>query len=362
MAVVCILMYTYEFRVFNLSFHHPDAIGQPMTACACWSARESLNLLNLLIVLVFIAGGGTSSAQSVYPTKPIRMVVGQAPGGATDLVARGLTGRLSEALGQSVVVDNRTGAAGSIGAGIVAKSAPDGYTLLAVSSSYAINPGLYAKLPFDPLKDLAPVILLAEAPFLLVVHPSLPVRSVADLVKLARSKPDSLNYASGGTGSSGHLAGELFKIAARIGMVHVPHKGAGPALTDTIAGQVDLTFASMISSLQHVRSARVRALAVTGSKRSQALPELPTVEQAGVHPYTTTSWYAVLAPAGISSAIVSRLNNDLQKIITQGEVRQRLSSDGAEPAGGPSDDLRKHLAAEIAKWRRVIAAAGIRVE
>ena len=301
-------------------------------------------------------------AQPVYPAKAVRIVVGQAPGGATDLVARSLTGRLSEALGQSVIVDNRTGAAGSIGAGIVAKSAPDGYTLLLVSSSYAINPSLYAKLPFDPLKDLAPVILLAEAPFLLVVHPSLPVRTVADLVKLARAKADTLNYASGGTGSSGHLAGELFKSAAGVKMVHVPHKGAGPALTDTIAGQVDLTFGSVISSLQHARSGRLRALAVTSAKRSQVLPDLPTVEQAGVRPYLTTSWYAALAPAGTPAATVGRLNTDLQKIVTQGDVRQRLLADGAEPAGGSPEDLRKHLTAEMAKWQRVVKATGIRVE
>ncbi len=324
--------------------------------------NKYVNYLILNIFLVFPVTIETALAQPTYPAKPIRVVVGQAPGGATDLIARGLTGRLTEALGHAVIVDNRTGAAGSIGAGIVAKSAPDGYTLLAVSSSYAINPGLYAKLPFDPLKDLAPVILLAEAPFLLVAHPSLPARTVMELVKLARTKPDALNYASGGTGSSGHLAGELFKSAAHISMVHVPHKGAGPALTDTIAGQVDLTFASMISSLQHVRSGRVRALAVTGGKRSPVLPDLPTVEQSGVHPYITTSWYAVLAPAGTPPAIVTRLNADLQKIVTQGEVHQRFSADGAEPAGGSPDDLRKHLVAEIAKWQRVVKAAGIKIE
>lgn len=301
-------------------------------------------------------------AQAPYPSKAVRVIVGQAPGGATDLVARSLTGRLTEALGQSVIVDNRTGAAGSIGANMVAKSSPDGYTLLLVSSSFAINPSLYAKLPFDPQKDLAPVILIAEAPFLLVVHPSLPARSVAELVKLARAKRDSLNFASGGTGSSGHLAGELFKSAAGVNLVHVPHKGAGPALTDTIAGQVDLTFASMISSLHHVRSGRLRALAVTSANRSQVLPDLPTVEQAGVRPYTTTSWYALFAPAGTPAAVIGRLNGDLQRITTHGEVRQRLSADGAEPAGGSPEDLRKHLIAELAKWQRVIKAAGIAVE
>ena len=301
-------------------------------------------------------------AQPVYPAKPVRIIVGQAPGGATDLVARTLSGRLTEALGQPVIVDNRTGAAGSIGASIVAKSAPDGYTLLLVSSSFAINPSLYPKLPFDPLTDLAPVILLAEAPFLLVVHPSLPARSVADLVKLARAKPDTLNYASGGLGSSGHLAGELFKSAAAVKMVHVPHKGAGPALTDTIAGQVDLTFASMISSLQHVRSGRLRALAVTSVKRSSAVPDLPTVAEAGVRNYSTTSWYGVLAPAGSGAQIIQRLNTELQKSVMSPEIRQRLSGDGAEPVGGPPEVFHKHLIAEIAKWQRVVKTVGIQLE
>jgi tripartite-type tricarboxylate transporter receptor subunit TctC len=301
-------------------------------------------------------------AQPAYPSKPVRIIVGQAPGGATDVVARGVSVRLSEALGQSVVVDNRTGAAGSIGANLVAKSPPDGYTLLAVSSSFSINPSLYDKLPFDPQRDLAPVILLAEAPFLVLVHPSLPVRSIKELVALARAKPDALNFASGGIGSSGQLAGELFKHAAQITMVHVPEKGAGPALTDTIAGQVQLTFASMISSLPHVRSGRLRALAVTGLKRSPAVPDLPTVEQAGVKPYSTTSWYGVLAPAGTPAAIIGKLNADMQKVVTQGEVRQRLSADGAEPAGGSPEDFQRHLAAEITKWQRVVKAAGIHAE
>ncbi len=327
-----------------------------------WRAAKHRHLFLLFYCVTSAALVLPALAQPAYPAKALRIVVGQAPGGATDLVARTLTGRLTEALGQSVIVDNRTGAAGSIGAGMVAKSAPDGYTLLLVSSSFAINPSLYSKLPFEPQKDLAPVILLAEAPFLLVVHPSLPARTVADLVKLARAKPDTLNYASGGTGSSGHLAGELFKSAAGIKMVHVPHKGAGPALTDTIAGQVDLTFASMISSLQHVRSTRLRALAVTGARRSVVLPDLPTVEEAGVRPYTTTSWYAVLAPAGTPAPIIGRLNSDLQKIVTQGDVRQKLSADGAEPAGGTPEDLRRHLATELTKWQHVVKAAGIQLE
>ncbi len=297
-----------------------------------------------------------------YPAKPVRFVVGQAPGGGTDLIARAVTAKLTEALGHAMIVDNRTGAAGSVGAGLVAKSAPDGYTLLVVSSSYAINPSLGANLPFDPMKDLSPVILLAQAPFLLVVHPSLPASSVKELVALARAKPGALNFASGGTGSSGHLSGELFQHAAGVKLAHVPYKGAGPALTDTIAGQVQMTFASMISSLQHVRSARLRALAVTSAKRSDALPELPTVAEAGMRDYATTSWYGVLAPAGTRAAAIARMNEALDKVIALPDVRQKLAADGAEPAGGSPALFQKHLATELAKWSRVVRAAGIKIE
>ncbi len=321
--------------------------------------------LTILLYTGITLQAGAVYAQSIeppYPLKPVRFVVGQAPGGAADLVTRTLTARLSDALGQPMLVDNRTGQAGALGAGFVAKSAPDGYTLLAVTSGYAIYPSLYANLPFDPLKDLAPIILLAQAPFLLVVHPSLPVRSVQDLVALGKAKPDALNYASGGTGSSGHLAGVLFQGATGITMVHVPHKGAGPALTDTIAGQVQLTFASIISAQQHVRSTRLRALAVTSVQRSAAMPDLPTVAEAGVRDYSTTSWYGVLAPAGTRVSVIARMNSALGKVIALAEVRQKLATDGAEPAGGSPEEFHQHLVTEIAKWRRVVKAAGIRVE
>ena len=308
------------------------------------------------------ANAATAQVAEPYPLKPVRFIVGQAPGGGTDLIARAVTAKLTEAIGQSMIVDNRTGAAGSIGAGLVAKSAPDGYTLLVVSSSYAINPSLSANLPFDPLKELVPVILLAEAPFLLVVHPSLPARSVKELIALAKAQPSALNFASGGTGSSGHLAGELFKSAAAISIAHVPYKGAGPALTDTIAGQVQLTFASVLSSLQHVRSTRLRALAVSSSKRSTALPNLPTVMEAGVRDYATSSWYGVLAPVGTRTSVIQRMNGALAKVIALPEMRQKLAADGAEPAGGSADAFQQHIATEIAKWSRVVKAAGIRLE
>jgi tripartite-type tricarboxylate transporter receptor subunit TctC len=292
--------------------------------------------------------------------KPVRLVVGQAPGGATDVIARLVAPKFGEHLGQSVVVENRTGAAGSIGAAFVAKSPADGYNLLVVSSSYAINPSLYRDLPFDPVRDFAPVTLIAEAPFLLVVHPSLPVRSVKDLVALARTRPGSLNFASGGNGSSGQLAGELFKYLAGVDMVHVPYKGAGPALVDVIAGQVHMTFASVLSSLPHAKSGRLRPLGVTGARRSVAIPELPTLAEAGVSGYRTTTWYGLLAPANAPSPVISRLSGDMQKVVESQEVKGRLLTDGAEPAGGTPKQFQDHLASEMARAREIIQRAGVK--
>ncbi len=309
----------------------------------------------LLLPLAAVAQGGSSA----YPVKPVRLIVGQAPGGATDVVSRLIAPKFGESLGQTVVVENRTGAAGSIGAAFVAKSAPDGYNLLVVSSSYAINPGLYKDLPFDPVRDLAPVSLLAEAPFLLVVHPSMPVRSVKELVAMAKARPGTLNFASGGNGSSGQLAGELFKYLAGIDLVHVPYKGAGPALIDVIAGQVHMTFGSVLSSLGHVKNGRLRALGVTGAKRSAAAPELPTLAQAGVKDYRTTTWYGLLAPANTPAPIVNRLVADLQKTIESPEIRNRLLTDGAEPAAGTPKQFQDFLASEMARAREIILRAGV---
>jgi tripartite-type tricarboxylate transporter receptor subunit TctC len=300
----------------------------------------------------------TAVAQN-YPAKPIRVVVGQAPGGATDVIARLVAPRFGEHLGQPVVVENRTGAAGSIGASFVAKSPPDGYNLLVVSSSYAINPSLYKDLPFDPVKDLAPVTLIAEAPFLLVVHPSMPVKSVKDLVAMAKARPGTLNFASGGNGSSGQLAGELFKYLAGIDLVHIPYKGAGPALVDVIAGQVHMTFGSMLSTLGHVKNGRLRALGVTSAKRSVAAPELPTIAEAGVKGYRTTTWYGMLAPAGTPATVTEKLVTDMQKAVESQEVRGRLLGDGAEPVAGTPKQFHDFLVSEMARAREIIQRAKV---
>jgi len=302
-----------------------------------------------------------AAAQGGYPSKPVRLIVGQAPGGATDVVARLVAPKFGENLGQTVVVENRTGAAGAIGAAFVAKSPTDGYNLLVVSSSYAINPSLYKDLPFDPVKDLVPVTLIAEAPFLLVVHPSMPVRSVKELVALAKAKPGALNFASGGNGSSGQLAGELFKYLAGIDLVHIPYKGAGPALVDVIAGQVHLTFGSVLSSLGHVKSGRLRALGVTSARRSVAAPQLPTLAEASVKGYRTTTWYGLLAPANTPAPIINRLVADMQKAIESPEIKNRLLGDGAEPAAGTPRQFQEFLASEMARAREIIQRAGVRL-
>lgn len=299
-------------------------------------------------------------AQTNYPSKPIRIVVGQATGGATDVVARLVSPKLSEQLGQQVIVENRTGAAGSIGAAFVAKSAPDGYNLLVASSSYAINPSLYTDMPFDPVRDLLPVTLIAEAPFLLVVHPSMPVRSVKDLVALAKQKPGTLNFASGGNGSSGHLAGELFKFLTGVNIVHIPYKGAGPALVDVMAGQVHFTFGSVLSSMGHVKNGRLRALGVTGGKRSTGAPELPTIAEAGIKGFQTTSWYGLLAPANTSAQIVSLLSTSMNKAVQSPEVKNKILTDGAEPDGGTSKQFQEFMAAEMRRAAEIVKRAGIK--
>lgn len=299
--------------------------------------------------------------EPAYPSKPVRFIVGQSPGGATDIVARLVADRMKDTLGQNVVVENRTGAAGSIAASFVSKSPPDGYTVLVVSSSYSINPSIYSSLPFDPQKDLAPVSLLAEAPFLLVVHPSLPAKNVKDLIALAKAKPTVLTYGSGGNGSSGHLAGALFEIASGVKLTHVPYKGAGQALIDVVSGQITFMFASVLSSGPHVKQQRLRVLALTSTKRSRGMPEVPTVAEAGVRGYGTTTWYGLLVPAETPQAVIERLSTAAHNTVMSATVRKRIMTDGAEPIGSTPAEFQKHLATEMAKWRKVVKNAGISV-
>ncbi len=301
-------------------------------------------------------------AQS-YPVKPIRLIVPFAAGGGNDNVARLVGKRLGETLGQPVIVDNRPGAGGVVGAELAAKSAPDGYTLfLGGVGSHAINPGLIKNLPYDPVKDFAPVELLAQAPLVLVVHSSVPARDIAELIAYARQNPGKLNFASNGNGSSSQLAAVMFESMAGIDMVHVPYKGLSPALTDLLSGQVQLMFSSVVAILPHIKAGKLRGLAVTGTKRLALLPGLPTIAESGFPGYEASSWYGILAPAGTPRDIVARLNAELSKALEQPEVRSSLLAEGAEPVGGTPEQFAAHIRAEKERLGKVIRDAKIRLE
>jgi tripartite-type tricarboxylate transporter receptor subunit TctC len=298
-----------------------------------------------------------------YPTKPIRFVVPFAPGGGADLVARTAGLKITEALGQPVVIDNRTGAAGSIGADIVAKSPADGHTLLLGSSGpLAINPSLYSKLPYDAARDFAPVSIATIMPFLLVVHPTLPVQNVKELVALARSRPNQLNYASPGAGSTTHLANELLKSMTGMKIVHVPYKGVAPAAVDLISGQVQMMAGDLSSLIPHVKSNRMRALAVTGAKRSHLLPQLPTVAESGITGYEASGWFGVLVPAATPAPVVERLNAAIVKGLAAPDARDRLNAFGGEAGGSTPEQFAAHIRGEAAKWGKLIKSLGLKAD
>lgn len=298
-----------------------------------------------------------------YPAKPVRIVIGFPPGGASDILIRFLGAKLGEGLGQPMVYDNRPGAGGNIAGEIVAKSPPDGYTLLMGNNAIlATNVSLYRKIGFDPLRDFAPVALLATQPNILVVHPSLPVKSVKELIAFARARPGQLNYASSGSGLAAHLAGELFKTMTKTDLVHVPYKGAGPALLDTLTGQCQVMFATAVSVQPHLKTGRLRALAVTTAARSKNFPELPTVAEAGVPGFEASTWHGIVAPAGTPLPIVARLNSEINKVLQQPETRERLAAQGADAAGGTAQQFGDFIRAEIPKWAKVIEASGARVD
>ena len=305
-----------------------------------------------------------SSAQSAadYPAKPVRVIVGQAPGGGNDIQTRLFAHKLSEGLGRSFIVENRTGAGSVVSYRTVATATPDGYTLLAVTGGFTIAPAVHANLGYDPVKDLAPISLVVQSPFLLLVHPSLPVKSVKELLALAKARPGTLAYASAGHGSSTHLAFALFTTLARIDVIHVPYKGTGPALIDTMSGQVQMLVGNVLSSLQYAKSGKLRALAVTTSERSPAVPELPTLAQAGVPGYESSTWHAWFAPAGTAQPIVDKLNAELAKAAKAPDVISRLAPDGAQPIGSTPEVLRQFIVSDIARWRKVVKDAGIKLD
>jgi tripartite-type tricarboxylate transporter receptor subunit TctC len=298
-----------------------------------------------------------------YPTKPIRLVVPFPAGGTTDILARAAAQKLTEAWGQPVVVDNRPGAGGNIGSELVAKAAPDGYTLeMGTVGTHAINASLYAKMPYDHVKDFVPVILVAGVPNVLVVHPSVPVNSVAELIAYAKANPGKLNFASSGSGTSIHLSGELFKVMSGVQMTHVPYKGSAPAVQDLLGGQVQLMFDNLPSALPHIKAGKLRALAVTSAQRAPVLPDVPTIAEAGLPGFEASSWFGVLAPAGTSPAIVAKLNAEIAKWLASPEAKEKLQGQGANVAGGPPEEFTKHIAAETAKWAKVVKESGAKVD
>ncbi len=304
-----------------------------------------------------------AAAADAYPAKPIRFVVAFPPGGGTDIIARSIAQKLAERFAQQVVVDNRPGAGGNIGTDIVAKSAPDGYTILMGSAGpLAINASLFAEMPFDPIKDLAPVTLAASTPNVLVVHPSLPARTVKELIALARARPGEINFASSGHGTPAHLAGELFNSMAGVKLVHVPYKGAAPALADLLGGQVQLMFSTMPPALPHVKDGKLRALAVTSRKRSPAAPDLPTLDEAALAGFEANTWHGVVVPAGTPVPIIARLNREIVAILHLPEVVERLSGQGAEAVGSTPAEFAAYIGSESVKWAKVVRESGAKAE
>ena len=319
--------------------------------------------LSLFLALGLTLACAGASAQN-YPSRPIRLVVPYPPGGPLDIMARAIGQKLTEAWSQPVVVDNRAGAGGNIGADLVAKSPADGYTLLmGAVATHAINPTLYGKLPYDPVKDFAPVALVAQVPNILVVNPSVPARSVRELIELARARPGYLNFGSGSTGSTGHLAGELFKTMAGVQMMHIPYKGGAPAMADLLAGQVQLMFDNLANALPNVRAGKLRALALTTLARSPAVPDLPTIAESGLPGFDLTTWFGVMVPAGTPPGIVAKLNAEIVRALAAKDMRERLEKMGAEaPANNTPEHFAAFIRTEAAKYAKVVKDSGAKVE
>ncbi len=332
---------------------HAVAGAMPVGYCA----------LRMLIAFVVGYVAAVSAVAQSYPEKPVRMVVPFPPGGAADIVARHVAQMTSAAFGTQFIVENRAGAGGAIGTDYVAHAAPDGYTLLnASSSAMSISPHIGAGTPYDPLRSFTPIILIGYSTNVLVVHPSLPARSVKDLIAIAKARPGALNYASNGSGTLGHLTTELFMQRAGVRMLHVPYKGAAPAVIDTVAGHVTVLFAAFPSVLTQVRAGRLRALAVTSAKRAEIAPELPTVAEAALPGFESNQWWGLYGPMGLPATVVTRLNTELNKVLRTAEIRKRLATDGAEPGSGTPNDLTVYLKNDLGKWGKVVKAAGVKGE
>lgn len=314
------------------------------------------------VAAALLALSMAGNAQALYPDRPIRLIVAQSPGGNADIIGRALAEGLGERLGQTVVVDNRGGASDIIAIELVVRAPADGHTLLLVASSFGVNPALNRKLPYDQQRDLAPITLVATAPNILVVGPALQIKSVAELIRVAKSKPGQLTFGSSSNLGSPHLAGELFKLMTSVDMVHVPYKGAAASLTDLIAGRISLSFASLPSAVAQVKSGRLRALAVTSEKRFSLTPDLPTVAESGLPGFETSAWQGLLAPEKISRAIVNRINAESASSVKSPAMRNLLAANGAEGVGNSPEEFSAFVQAQIAKWTKVVRAAGIQAE
>jgi tripartite-type tricarboxylate transporter receptor subunit TctC len=320
------------------------------------------SLVRFAAALALACGIAAQAHAQAWPSKPVRYVVPFPPGGATDILARSIADKLGPALGQPVIVENRAGAAGNLGTELVAKAAPDGYTILMVTVAQSISESLYAKLGYNLMRDLAPVILVARVPNVMVVHPSVPARSVKEFVAYAKANPGKINFASSGSGTSIHMSGELFKLLTGVDIVHIPYKGSAAALTDLIGGQVSIMFDNLPPSMSHIRSGKLRALAITTTTRYPALPDLPTMIEAGVPGYESSSWFGIMVPAGTSKDVVARLNAEARKIMAMADVRERFDQQGAVASPGTPQDFDKFIRAEIAKWAKVVKASGAKVD
>lgn len=322
-----------------------------------------LKSLILICTLLFTMTTSAFGQSETYPARPIRFIVPLPPGGGADLVARVVAERLSKNLNQQVLVDNRAGGGTVIGADLVAKSAPDGYTLLlGTATTHAINSGLVKKLPYDPIRDFSPISLVAVLPQIIVAHPSLPAHTLPELIALARARPGEILFASTGNGSANHLGAEMLKSVAKINLVHIPYKGAGPSVTDLLAGQTQFMFTTIPPALPHVRGGRLKALSVAHTKRSALLPQLPTTAEGGAPGVEASSWNGVLARAGTAQTIITRLHTELSAIMTQAELRERLAAAGVEPMHNTPEEFSKYIASETARYAKVIASSGARVE
>jgi tripartite-type tricarboxylate transporter receptor subunit TctC len=312
--------------------------------------------------VVAIGTWGSAGAGEPYPSKPIRVIVPVAPGGGTDTTARLIGQKLNESLGQPIIVDNRPGAAGNLGVEIASKAAPDGYTLVIPITSFPASPSLYPNLPFDPVKNFAPIGLVTSAPLLLVVNPSLPAKSVKELVALAKSKPGELNYGSSGVGTTAHLGAELFNRMAGVKITGVPYKGGGPAVVDLIAGNIQLYFSTIPAAIPHTKSGRLRPIALTSLKRMPEIGDIPTVAESGLPGFEVVGWFGLFAPAGTPRPVVTKLNKEVVTILQMSDVREKLSAHGLIPGGGSPEELGAFLRAEIKKWAAVIKEAGIKLQ